>query len=138
MFKCERCGSRYNAMHAAAIESCPRCRIRDGIDAPLSFSPLEVPRSMRDRARIRRAPTKIPLDGSRSLPLTAAASDPPRTEALDEAAARARVEPPGVAVGRLALRGDGHGRRRRVSGGVACGRGHLDANPPTLFQQLAD
>jgi hypothetical protein len=40
MFKCERCGSRYSAMHAPT-ESCPRCRIRDRISAPLTMSQIE-------------------------------------------------------------------------------------------------
>jgi hypothetical protein len=35
MFSCQRCGSRYSATHAAAIESCPRCLIRDRVSAPL-------------------------------------------------------------------------------------------------------
>jgi hypothetical protein len=73
MFKCERCGSRFNAMHAAAIEHCPRCRIRDGIEAPLSFSPLEIPDSMRSEPRVRRMPTRVSLDRPRSLPLASAA-----------------------------------------------------------------
>ena len=42
MFRCERCGSRYNAMHAVAIENCPRCQIRDRITAPLSFKPFQT------------------------------------------------------------------------------------------------
>jgi hypothetical protein len=72
MFRCERCGSSYSAMHAAAIESCPRCRIRDGIESPLSFSPLEIPESMRTKPRFKAAPRRLPLDGPRSLPMTAA------------------------------------------------------------------
>lgn len=42
MFRCERCDSRYSAMHAVAIENCPRCQIRDGIAAPLTFRPFET------------------------------------------------------------------------------------------------
>jgi predicted nucleic acid-binding Zn-ribbon protein len=41
MFKCERCGSRYSAMHAATIENCPRCLIRDRTIAPLVFTAFE-------------------------------------------------------------------------------------------------
>jgi hypothetical protein len=41
MFRCERCGSRYNAMHAVAIENCPRCQIRDRTTAPLTFKPFQ-------------------------------------------------------------------------------------------------
>jgi predicted nucleic acid-binding Zn-ribbon protein len=41
MFQCERCGSRYSAMHAATWESCPRCQIRDRASAPLTFKAFE-------------------------------------------------------------------------------------------------
>lgn len=41
MFSCERCGSRYNAMHAATLENCPRCQVRDRISAPLAFRAFE-------------------------------------------------------------------------------------------------
>ncbi len=41
MFKCERCGSRYSAMHTAA-ENCPRCQVRDRIAAPLTMSRVEL------------------------------------------------------------------------------------------------
>jgi rRNA maturation protein Nop10 len=40
MFHCERCGSRYNAAYAVAIETCPRCQARDGTEVPLTFSPF--------------------------------------------------------------------------------------------------
>jgi DNA-directed RNA polymerase subunit RPC12/RpoP len=43
MFMCERCGSRYSAMHAAAMENCPRCMIRDRTSAPLTFKAFESP-----------------------------------------------------------------------------------------------
>lgn len=43
MFTCERCGSRYSKMHAAAIESCPRCQIRDRVSAPLTFKMFRLP-----------------------------------------------------------------------------------------------
>lgn len=88
MFRCERCGSCYNAMHAAAIEHCPRCRIRDGIEAPLSFAPLQVPESMRAKPRVRRAPTRVPLGRPRSLPLAAAAE-----AAEADAAERSSAQP---------------------------------------------
>jgi len=42
MFICERCGSRYSAMHAAAIENCPRCQIRDQTASPLTFKAFEL------------------------------------------------------------------------------------------------
>ena len=43
MFHCERCGSRYSAMHAATIENCPRCLIRDRTAAQLAFKAFESP-----------------------------------------------------------------------------------------------
>jgi late competence protein required for DNA uptake (superfamily II DNA/RNA helicase) len=36
MFKCERCGSGYNANYIG-VESCPRCLLLDRVQAPLSF-----------------------------------------------------------------------------------------------------
>lgn len=41
MFRCERCGSRYSASHAAAIENCPRCLIRERVSTPLVFKAFE-------------------------------------------------------------------------------------------------
>jgi hypothetical protein len=38
MFSCSRCGSKYSAAYAAAIEDCPRCMARDKISSPLTFS----------------------------------------------------------------------------------------------------
>ena len=43
MFHCERCGSRYSAMHAATIENCPRCLARDRTTAPLAFKAFRLP-----------------------------------------------------------------------------------------------
>jgi predicted nucleic acid-binding Zn-ribbon protein len=43
MFKCARCGSRYSAAHAAALENCPRCQIRDRVAAPLAFKVFRLP-----------------------------------------------------------------------------------------------
>ncbi len=41
MFRCERCGSRYSAMHAVSIETCPRCQARDRISSPLTFKAFQ-------------------------------------------------------------------------------------------------
>jgi predicted nucleic acid-binding Zn-ribbon protein len=41
MFQCERCGSRYNPVHAAAIDNCPRCQVRDRVSTPLTMTRLE-------------------------------------------------------------------------------------------------
>ena len=43
MFRCERCGSRFSAMHAATIENCPRCLIRDRVSSRLSFKAFQLP-----------------------------------------------------------------------------------------------
>ena len=45
MFICEKCGSRYSAMHAAAMENCPRCMIRDRTASPLAFKAFQLPDS---------------------------------------------------------------------------------------------
>ena len=45
MFRCERCGSRYSAVHATALENCPRCQIRDRVSAPLTFKVFRLPLS---------------------------------------------------------------------------------------------
>jgi hypothetical protein len=37
MFHCERCGSSFNPLRAAALGFCPRCQGRDGVAAPLNF-----------------------------------------------------------------------------------------------------
>lgn len=44
MFKCDRCGSRYSSMHAATIENCPRCLVRERVSSPLAFTIIEFQR----------------------------------------------------------------------------------------------
>lgn len=41
MFMCSRCGSSYNARHVG-VEHCPRCRLRDKVDAPLAFKAFDL------------------------------------------------------------------------------------------------
>jgi hypothetical protein len=41
MFVCSRCGSSYNARHIG-VEHCPRCRLRDKVDAPLAFKAFDL------------------------------------------------------------------------------------------------
>lgn len=41
LFHCERCSSSFNATVAASGRSCPRCRLRDGLDVPLHFRLFE-------------------------------------------------------------------------------------------------
>jgi hypothetical protein len=43
MFMCERCGSRYSPRHAAALENCPRCQIRERVSSPLYFKVFSLP-----------------------------------------------------------------------------------------------
>jgi predicted nucleic acid-binding Zn-ribbon protein len=45
MFRCERCGSQFSAVYAAAVEHCPRCQIRDRIAVPLSLVAVPAGRS---------------------------------------------------------------------------------------------
>ena len=55
MFVCSRCGSSYNARHIG-VEHCPRCRLRDKVDAPLAFKAFDLSGlksvSLPDRDRI--------------------------------------------------------------------------------------
>lgn len=41
MFACDRCGSKYNERHIG-VEHCPRCRLRDGVEAPLAFKAFDL------------------------------------------------------------------------------------------------
>jgi hypothetical protein len=61
MFSCEKCGSSYSAMHAVAIENCPRCLARDQVTSRLVFKPFGFPGE---------AGAKL-----RSVPLTATAKE---------------------------------------------------------------
>jgi hypothetical protein len=40
MFHCERCKSSFKPSAAAAL-SCPRCKVRDGVESPLHFRLFE-------------------------------------------------------------------------------------------------
>ena len=39
MFRCERCGSAFSPIRVTTDQTCPRCRARDGVSAPLTFAP---------------------------------------------------------------------------------------------------
>jgi predicted nucleic acid-binding Zn-ribbon protein len=71
MFSCERCGSRYNAVHAATLENCPRCQVRDRISAPLAFRAFESlnsPASGDSKPRSLPLPaTSVPTPGARPV-----------------------------------------------------------------------
>jgi hypothetical protein len=49
MFSCEKCGSSYSAMHAVAIENCPRCLARDQVTSRLVFKPFGLPGEARTK-----------------------------------------------------------------------------------------
>lgn len=66
MFRCERCGSSYSAMHAMAIENCPRCQAKDQVTSQLVFKPFDFPEE---------TPSKL-----RSVPLTVAAAEVSRND----------------------------------------------------------
>lgn len=42
MFRCERCGSSYNALRSVGVENCPRCQARDRKRVPLTFKAFET------------------------------------------------------------------------------------------------
>jgi predicted nucleic acid-binding Zn-ribbon protein len=50
MFQCERCGSRYSALHAATMENCPRCMMRDRTAARLAFKAFRLPHGKTERS----------------------------------------------------------------------------------------
>jgi DNA-directed RNA polymerase subunit RPC12/RpoP len=62
MFRCERCGSNYNALYAAPLENCPRCQIRDRTAAPLTFKAFRLTEVERVRS--------APLEATRVKPVT--------------------------------------------------------------------
>jgi DNA-directed RNA polymerase subunit RPC12/RpoP len=47
VFRCERCGTSYDPMRAAPSEHCPRCLIRDQVNARLSFRMFKLPEPTR-------------------------------------------------------------------------------------------
>ena len=51
MFECERCGSSYSASHLG-VEHCPRCKLLDRVQAPLSFRAFQ-------RVEAGRGPTEV-------------------------------------------------------------------------------
>jgi hypothetical protein len=42
MYQCNRCGAIFSPLRVSRPESCPRCRARDGIDAPMAFAPFSA------------------------------------------------------------------------------------------------
>jgi DNA-directed RNA polymerase subunit RPC12/RpoP len=68
MFRCERCGSRYSAMHAAAMENCPRCMVRDRTASRLTFKAFQ---QLPDRSEAEGAGDSAHTDlGERDQPLS--------------------------------------------------------------------
>jgi hypothetical protein len=42
MYTCERCGSGFSPIRIGVAASCPRCRARDGVTVPLTFTLFET------------------------------------------------------------------------------------------------
>ncbi len=60
MFECERCGSSYSASHLG-VEHCPRCRLRDRVQAPLAFRAFRLPLAQSEsRLRGKQPPADAP------------------------------------------------------------------------------
>jgi len=68
MFTCERCGSSYSASHIG-VEHCPRCQLRDRVQAPLSFKVFKLPDT-------RAAMMSPPQAAAQQPPQAVAASQP--------------------------------------------------------------
>jgi predicted nucleic acid-binding Zn-ribbon protein len=56
VFRCERCGSSYSAVHAVALQNCPRCQIRDKVVSPLSFKAFTLPEEFQRKDSLDGAP----------------------------------------------------------------------------------
>ncbi len=67
MFQCERCGSRYSEVHAAALENCPRCQNRDRVSAPLTFKLFRLPPGAEKPESLRLDRENVEAIQSRSL-----------------------------------------------------------------------
>jgi len=59
MFRCERCGSSFSAMHAMAIENCPRCHVRDRVTSQLVFKPFKLPEEAEAVPKLRSVPLTV-------------------------------------------------------------------------------
>jgi hypothetical protein len=57
MFSCEKCGSSYSAMHAVAIENCPRCLAREQVASRLVFKPFGL--AGKSETRLRSVPLTV-------------------------------------------------------------------------------
>lgn len=64
MFKCERCGSGYNANYIG-VESCPRCLLLDRVQAPLAFKMFKINDTEAPSMGEPMAPTQPPERASR-------------------------------------------------------------------------
>ena len=61
MFECERCGSGYSASHLG-VEHCPRCKLVDRVQAPLSFKAFQrTERRQEAQATAAAAPATDPV-----------------------------------------------------------------------------
>jgi len=73
MFTCERCGSRYSPIRAAAMENCPRCQIRDRVSAPLALKVFQLPEG--GISGMQSMEPKLPSSPMEREPLQAAPQD---------------------------------------------------------------
>ena len=67
MFTCERCGSSYSASHIG-VEHCPRCQLRDHIQAPLSFKVFKLPDTREALMRAPQVASRQPLEATSTAP----------------------------------------------------------------------
>lgn len=67
MFVCSRCGSSYNARHIG-VEHCPRCRLRDKVEAPLAFKAFDLSKIQMKGLKDRDQPGTSGSDASTAIP----------------------------------------------------------------------
>jgi hypothetical protein len=65
MFYCERCGAGFNAGAAPSAMACPRCRARDGVFSPLTFT---IRTGDEPGVRSTRPAVAATIGGRRSIP----------------------------------------------------------------------
>jgi hypothetical protein len=73
MFHCERCGIRFSTGALSAGRSCPRCRLRDGVEVTMTWEPLLAAREAAAAARqeARRTGRREPAGSGEAQGITA-------------------------------------------------------------------
>ena len=76
MFHCERCGIRFSTGALSGSRSCPRCRLRDGVDVTLTWEPLLAAREAAVAARdeARRTDRREPVGSGETRGITPSAT----------------------------------------------------------------